>query len=759
MSDNLSFDLIVNDDSERGLGKFAKNLEKAGKRATDAGRHVSSGLDEAGESADRADGKMSKLARTMDAVKGKFADAKAKGVSPLLDGLVALGPALVPIATAGIPAVIGLGAAFAGAGAAGKLFGSVVTATLEEVKEDAKNLDSLQDKIKALDDQARLAGARGDKDGKKAALAQQAIAIQQYQDALKSMDPDQKKAVIGYRLMTNTWQQFIDKNKPATFGILAQGYDLIKSGIGAAQPLFDSASNAASGFLNRLQDWAAGGGLKSLVDFLAKQATLTFAKVEVLLRNLVRGFGPLFRLSAGQGQGLLTWLTKLSVRFAAFGQGGGWDRFLAYTSANAPQVVAILGNLAQIFPTLVTSFQQLSPLAGVSLALAGALSQIVAAIPPSALTAIVAGFIAYSTVMKLHTIYTLAAAGATKIWAAGQWLLNAAMTANPIGLVVIAIVALVAIIVVIATKTRWFQNIWKVAWNGIKIVFSTTWKVIKAVAQRALAAIGIYVRTQVAIWRGIFMVYRAVVTKVWNGIKAVAKATWNAITGAVRTAVSRIKALIQNIREKAGTTLHSIKSLFSPSALYGAGQRLITGLAKGIASKAMAPVNAVKGIMSNIKGYLPGSPIKRGPLKSWNNGGPGKKLMAMLSKGIVAGKLGVTRAMVKATSGAIVDRLKPAKKLPSNPGNVLRNVVMNTRKAVVARKISTHVSDLRKVKTPSSKNGKSSGGGGGSGLTINFYGVQYGTPEQISKAVIGALREFKASGGKVPFGTFQGGSI
>lgn len=348
MSDNLSFDLIVNDDSERGLGKFAKNLDKAGKRAGDAGRHVSAGLDQAGESADQADGKMSKLARTMDLIKGKFADAKAKGVSPLLDGLVALGPALVPIATAGIPAVIGLGAAFAGAGAAGKLFGSVVTATLEEVKEDAKNLDSLQDKIKALDDQARLAGARGDKDGKKSAMAAQAVAIQQYQDALKSMDPDQKKAVIGYRLMTNTWQQFIDKNKPASFGILAQGYDLIKSGIGEAQPLFDSAAKAAGGFLNRMQDWAAGGGLKSLVTFLAGQATQTFSKVEIILRNLVRGFGPLFRLTAGQGQGLLSWITKLSARFAAFGSGGGWDRFLAYTSANAPQVVMILGNLAQI---------------------------------------------------------------------------------------------------------------------------------------------------------------------------------------------------------------------------------------------------------------------------------------------------------------------------------------------------------------------------------------------------------------------------
>ena len=52
--------------------------------------------------------------------------------------------------------------------------------------------------------------------------------------------------------------------------------------------------------------------------------------------------------------------------------------------------------------------------------------------------------------LKLHTVGTVehtvaskAAAAAAKIWAAGQWLLNAALSANPIGLIVIAIAALV----------------------------------------------------------------------------------------------------------------------------------------------------------------------------------------------------------------------------------------------------------------------------------------------------------------------------
>lgn len=66
------------------------------------------------------------------------------------------------------------------------------------------------------------------------------------------------------------------------------------------------------------------------------------------------------------------------------------------------------------------------------------------------------------------SVQTFIASAATKVWAGAQWLLNAAMSANPIGLVIVAIAALVTVIVLIATKTTWFQRLWKVAWGGIK---------------------------------------------------------------------------------------------------------------------------------------------------------------------------------------------------------------------------------------------------------------------------------------------------
>jgi hypothetical protein len=63
------------------------------------------------------------------------------------------------------------------------------------------------------------------------------------------------------------------------------------------------------------------------------------------------------------------------------------------------------------------------------------------------LATVAATVIVVNAATKVYTAGTKIAAVATKVWAGVQWLLNAAMEANPIGLVVLAIVALVAIFV------------------------------------------------------------------------------------------------------------------------------------------------------------------------------------------------------------------------------------------------------------------------------------------------------------------------
>lgn len=81
------------------------------------------------------------------------------------------------------------------------------------------------------------------------------------------------------------------------------------------------------------------------------------------------------------------------------------------------------------------------------------------------------------------------------------------------------------------------------------------------------------------------------------------------------------------------------------SALYHSGQELIDGLIRGITSKLAAVASKMKEVAAKVKGFLPGSPVKEGPLTSWNNGGAGKRLMGMLADGIDAGSPGAVASM------------------------------------------------------------------------------------------------------------------
>ena len=69
----------------------------------------------------------------------------------------------------------------------------------------------------------------------------------------------------------------------------------------------------------------------------------------------------------------------------------------------------------------------------------------------------------------------VAGAAATGAITAAQWLLNAAMSANPIGLVVIALTALVGGLVLAYNKSETFRAIVTAAWEGIKNAAAAAW--------------------------------------------------------------------------------------------------------------------------------------------------------------------------------------------------------------------------------------------------------------------------------------------
>ena len=75
------------------------------------------------------------------------------------------------------------------------------------------------------------------------------------------------------------------------------------------------------------------------------------------------------------------------------------------------------------------------------------------------IAAFAAAILAANIALKAYKAAQVAVQVATKVWTGVQWLLNAALAANPIGAVVLAIVALVAIFVLAYNKSETFRRI------------------------------------------------------------------------------------------------------------------------------------------------------------------------------------------------------------------------------------------------------------------------------------------------------------
>jgi hypothetical protein len=154
----------------------------------------------------------------------------------------------------------------------------------------------------------------------------------------------------------------------------------------------------------------------------------------------------------------------------------------------------------------------------------------------------------------------------TSVWTAAQWLLNIALSANPIGLVIIGIAALIAIIVLIATKTTWFQTIWKVVWTFVKQIAGEvadwfTGKILPSLREsynQIVGAINFFKNAWNTSWGFVKDVTRTVVDAV-SGFFSNLR-TWVTVTlpGAFRTGVDAVTSAWNRVREAAAVPVRFV---------------------------------------------------------------------------------------------------------------------------------------------------------------------------------------------------------
>lgn len=211
------------------------------------------------------------------------------------------------------------------------------------------------------------------------------------------------------------------------------------------------------------------------------------------------------------------------------------------------------------------------------------------------LAGIVGGFaaaiLATAAALKIYQMAQTVVSAATKVWAGVQWLLNAALNANPIGIVVVAIVALIAVIVVLWNKSAAFRNFFIGVWKAISAAAGTAWAFIQSAAQAALGVL-------TGIWRTI----QSVAAAVWAGITAYVRGQIAAMVAVVQGAISAVTAVWQAISRAATVAWNAVKA--AVQAVAAAVVRIWQGIPASIAAVWTAITGAARNTWNDIVGFV-----------------------------------------------------------------------------------------------------------------------------------------------------------
>ena len=177
-----------------------------------------------------------------------------------------------------------------------------------------------------------------------------------------------------------------------------------------------------------------------------------------------------------------------------------------------------------------------------------------------------------NTVVGAWKAYKLATDGAT----VAQWALNAAQTANPIGIVVVAIAALVAGLVTLFNTNEEFRECVLGAWAGIKEGASKVWDLI-------------------------VNLFTVSIPETFNKAVDWFKGIPGKILSALLSGKDKVTSFVPNL-------FGSIKTKFTNTDWKGLGKGIISGISDGVKSKAKdlkdSVVGAAKGAFEKAKNYL-----------------------------------------------------------------------------------------------------------------------------------------------------------
>jgi hypothetical protein len=291
--------------------------------------------------------------------------------------------------------------------------------------------------------------------------------------------------------------------------------------------------------------------------------------------------------------------------------------------------------------------------------------------PVQKLVIVIAAMAGAALIIAPFVESVIAVSKAMKMAAAAQWLLNAAMDANPIFLVIAAIAALVAVIIILWKKNETFRRLVTAVWGAIKTAAVAVWDWLVGAFKKwgllIMAAItgpmGIMVLLVVKHWRFV----KDEAAKIWNAIKEFLSRVWGLIVDAFKLSPAGIIAgHWRQILSAAGKMWARIRGVIADA------WSKIIGVFSNVGSKfadiGRAIVSGIKNGISwewgHLEGWfkgLIGQPIKWAK-KVLHIGSPSKvfaEIGGNVAKGLALG-IGGGQRMVRSASEALLGASLPA---------------------------------------------------------------------------------------------------
>jgi hypothetical protein len=203
--------------------------------------------------------------------------------------------------------------------------------------------------------------------------------------------------------------------------------------------------------------------------------------------------------------------------------------------------------------------------------------------------------------LKIYAIYVRIVAAVTKAWAAVQAALNVVMTANPLGLIILAVIGLVAAFVIAYKRSETFRNVVDGAFRAIKNVVMSVVNFLKPFITTAFSVLKnvftVYFNIYKTVFTVAFRVIKAVVVTAFNAIKATVMFVFNALKTVFTFYLGIYKAII-------GGAISVIKTVWS--AGFNFFKTKVVGTFNGIKTTISNALGSVWGFITDLKTKITG---------------------------------------------------------------------------------------------------------------------------------------------------------